>query len=102
MWMCPLSHFDVPAVHVDVPAHHIDVEARHIDIPAKHIDIPARHIDVPAIHIDMPSSEAPSSLNAPASNGPGGELLAMLNGFGHALFFRARLPTRQRPHSIAT
>ncbi len=84
----PARHFDVPAVHVDVPAHSVDVQARHIDIPAKQIDIPARHIDVPAIHIDVPSSEAPSSLNGPAAKGYGGELLAMLDNFGHALFLR--------------
>ncbi len=85
----PARHIDVPAVHVDVPAHHIDVEARHIDVPARQIDIPVRHIDVPAIHIDVPSSDAPSSLNEPDAKGYGGELLAMLNGFGHSLFLRA-------------
>lgn len=99
----PAQHFDVPAVHVDVPARHIDISAkhidipaRHIDIPAKHIDIPARHIDEPAIHIDEPAihidetpSEAPSNSDGRASIGAGGELLAMLDHFGHALFLRA-------------
>ncbi len=85
----PARHIDVPAVHVDMPAHSVDVQARHIDIPAKQIDIPARHIDVPAIHIDVPSSEAPSSLNGPEAKGYGGELLAMLDNFGHSLFLRA-------------
>ena len=85
----PAQHFDVPAAHVDMPARHIDIPAQHIDIPAKQIDIPAKHIDIPAIHIDVPPSGTPSSFNGPAANGSGGELLAMLNNFGHALFLRA-------------
>jgi len=99
----PAKRIDVPAVHVDVAAHHIDIQARQIDIPAKVInirakqidipakviDIPAKHIDIPAIHIDVPPSEAPSGPDGRASNGPGGELLAMLDNFGHALFLRA-------------
>ncbi len=85
----PAQHIDVHAVHVDVPAQHIDVPAVHVDVPAQHIDIPAKHIEIPALHIDVPSSGAPSSLNEPAVNGSGGELLAMLNGFGHALFLHA-------------
>ena len=101
----PAQHIDVPAVHVDVPARHIDIpakviniQAKQIDIPAKviviptkQIDIPARHIDIPAIHIDVPPSDAPSGSDGRASNGSGGELLAMLNNFGHALFLRASI-----------
>jgi len=102
----PAQHIDVPAVHVDMPARpidiparhidiaarHIDIAARHIDIPARQIDIPARHIDIPAIHMDVPPSDAPSgSDGGRASIGSGGELLAMLNGFGHALFFPASI-----------
>jgi len=85
----PAQHVDVPAVHVDVPAQHVDVPAVHVDVPAQHIDVPAQHIDVPAIHIDVPPSAAPSSFDGHPGNGPGGELLAMLNNFGHALFLRA-------------
>jgi len=92
----PAQHFDVPAVHVDVPANHIDVPAQqfdvpavHVDMPARHIDIPAKHIDIPATHIDVPSSEAPSGSDGRVANGSGGELLAMLDHFGHALFLRA-------------
>jgi beta-lactamase regulating signal transducer with metallopeptidase domain len=85
----PAKHFDVPAVHVDVPAHHIDIPAKVIDIPAKQIDIPAKHIDIPATHFDVPSSDAPSGSDGRASNGPGGELLAVLDHFGHALFSSA-------------
>jgi beta-lactamase regulating signal transducer with metallopeptidase domain/DUF4097 and DUF4098 domain-containing protein YvlB len=98
----PAKHIDVPAVHVDVPAQHIDIAAKHIDIPAQHIDIPAkqidipaRHIDEPAIHIDEPAihidetpAPSPSSFDGHNANSPGGELLAMLNNFGHALFLR--------------
>jgi beta-lactamase regulating signal transducer with metallopeptidase domain len=94
----PAQHIDVPAVHVDVPARHIDIpakviniQAKQIDIPAKVIDIPAKHIDIPAIHIDVPQSDAPSGSDGRASNGSGGELLAMLNNFGHALFLRASI-----------
>jgi beta-lactamase regulating signal transducer with metallopeptidase domain len=94
----PAQHFDVPAVHVDVPAQHIDISAKHIDIPAKHIDIPAKHIDIPARHIDEPAihidetpATSPSSFDDRNAHGPGGELLAMLNGFGHALFFHASI-----------
>jgi beta-lactamase regulating signal transducer with metallopeptidase domain len=94
----PAQHIDVPAVHVDVPARHIDIpakviniQAKQIDIPAKVIDIPAKHIDIPAIHIDVPPSDAPSGSDGRASNGSGGELLAMLNNFGHALFLRASI-----------
>ncbi len=83
------KHIDIPAKHIDVAAQHIDIPAKQIDIPAKQIDIPARHIDIPAIHIDVPPSNAPSGSDGRASNPPGGELLAMLNNFGHALFFRA-------------
>jgi beta-lactamase regulating signal transducer with metallopeptidase domain/DUF4097 and DUF4098 domain-containing protein YvlB len=85
----PAKHIDIPAQHIDVPAVHVDVPAHSIDIPEKHIDIPARHIDVPAIHIDVPASTAPSGSDGHASNGAGGELLAMLSGFGHALFLQA-------------
>jgi DUF4097 and DUF4098 domain-containing protein YvlB len=94
----PAQHFDVPAVHVDVPAQHIDISAKHIDIPAKHIDIPAKHIDIPAHHIDEPAihidetpAASPSSFDGHNPHGPGGELLAMLDGFGHALFFHASI-----------
>jgi DUF4097 and DUF4098 domain-containing protein YvlB len=87
----PAVHVSVPAKHIDVPAVHVDVPAHHIDIPAKVIDIPATHIDIPAIHIDVPPSETPSGSDGHASNGSGGELLAMLNNFGHALFFRASI-----------
>jgi beta-lactamase regulating signal transducer with metallopeptidase domain len=94
----PAQHIDVPAVHVDVPARHIDIpakviniQAKQIDIPAKAIDIPAKHIDIPAIHIYVPQSDAPSGSDGRASNGSGGELLAMLNNFGHALFLRASI-----------
>jgi len=89
----PAKHIDIAAKHIDIPARQIDISAKHIDIPAKqidiparHIDIPARHIDIPAIHIDVPASDAPGGSDGHASNGSGGELLAMLNGFGHALF----------------
>jgi beta-lactamase regulating signal transducer with metallopeptidase domain len=85
----PAVHVNVPAQHIDVPAVHVDVPARHIDVPAKRIDIPAQHIDIPAIHIDVPPSDAPSGSDGRASNAPSGELLAMLNNFGHALLFRA-------------
>jgi beta-lactamase regulating signal transducer with metallopeptidase domain/DUF4097 and DUF4098 domain-containing protein YvlB len=93
----PARHIDVPAVHVYVPARHIDIAAKHIDIPATlidkpaiHIDIHARQIDIPSIHVDMPPSDAPSGSDGHASNGSGGgELLAMLNGFGRSLFGRA-------------
>jgi beta-lactamase regulating signal transducer with metallopeptidase domain len=96
----PAKHIDIAAKHIDIPAKQIDIAAKHIDIPAKqidiptrHIDIPARHIDIPAIHIDVPPSEGPNGSDGRASNGSGGELLAMLNGFGlngfgHALFVR--------------
>ncbi len=101
----PAKHIDVPAVHVDVPARHIDIPAKviniqakqidipakAIDIPAKHIDIPAQHIDIPAIHIDVPPSDAPGPSDGHASNGSGGELLAMLNNFGRTLFFHASI-----------
>ncbi|MGD1062711.1 MAG: DUF4097 family beta strand repeat-containing protein [Terracidiphilus sp.] len=87
----PAQHIDVPAVHVDVPAQHIDVPAVHVDVPAHRIDLPAQHIDVPAIHIDVPPSGTPSDSDDRASNGSGGGLLAMLNNFGHALFFRASI-----------
>jgi beta-lactamase regulating signal transducer with metallopeptidase domain/DUF4097 and DUF4098 domain-containing protein YvlB len=85
----PAQHIDVPAIHVNVPAQHIDVPAVHVDMPARHIDIPAKHIDIPATHIDVPSSEAPSGSDGRAANGSDGELLAMLNNFGHTLFFHA-------------
>ena len=85
----PAKHIDVPAVHVDVPAKHIDVPAVHVDIPARQIDIPAKHIEIPATHIDVPPSGTPSDSGGRASNGPGGELLAMLDHFGKALFLRA-------------
>jgi DUF4097 and DUF4098 domain-containing protein YvlB len=91
-------HVDVPARHIDIPAKVINIQAKQIDIPAKviviptkQIDIPARHIDIPAIHIDVPPSDAPSGSDGRASNGSGGELLAMLNNFGHALFLRASI-----------
>jgi beta-lactamase regulating signal transducer with metallopeptidase domain/DUF4097 and DUF4098 domain-containing protein YvlB len=87
----PAKHIDVPAVHVDMPARHIDIPARHIDIPAKVIDIPARQFDIPATHIDVPPPGTPSDPGGHASNGSGGELLAMLNNFGHALFFPASI-----------
>jgi len=83
------KHIDIPAKQIDIAAKHIDIPAKQIDIPAKQIDIPARHIDIPAIHIDVPPSDAPFGSDGRASNGSGGELLAMLNNFGHALFFRA-------------
>lgn len=83
------KHIDVPAQHIDVPAVHVDVPAQHIDVPAVHVDVPGRHIDIPAIHIDVPASETTGSPNGRASNGPGGELLAMLDGFGHGLFLSA-------------
>ena len=87
----PAQHIDVPAQHVDVPAVHVNVPGQHIDVPAIHVNVPAQHIDVPAIHIDVPPSGTPGSSDGRAANGPGGELLAMLNGFGHALFQRASL-----------
>jgi beta-lactamase regulating signal transducer with metallopeptidase domain len=99
----PAIHVDVPAVHVDVPAQHIDISAKHIDIPAKHIDIAAKHIDIPAKTIDIParhidetpatSPSSPNGHNFDGNNasGSGGELLAMLNNFGHALFFHANI-----------
>ncbi|MDR3752514.1 MAG: M56 family metallopeptidase [Terracidiphilus sp.] len=83
------KHIDIPARHIDISAKHIDIPAKQIDIPARQIDIPAKHIDIPATHIDVPSSEAPSGSDGRAANGSGGELLAMLNNFGHALFFQA-------------
>jgi hypothetical protein len=83
------KHIDVPAQHIDVPAVHVDVPAQHIDVPAVHVDVPERHIDIPAIHIDVPASETTGSPNGRASNGPGGELLAMLEGFGHPLVLSA-------------
>jgi beta-lactamase regulating signal transducer with metallopeptidase domain len=85
----PAQHINVPAVHVDVPAKYIDVPAQHIEVPAVHVDVPAQHIDVPAIHIDVPPSDAPGSSDGRAPNHYGGELLAMVNNFGHGLFFRA-------------
>jgi len=85
----PARHFDVQGQHIDVPAVHVDVPAKVIDVPAIHVDVPAQHIDIPAIHIDVPSSGAPSSFNDHAASGPGGELLAMLDNVGHALFLRA-------------
>jgi beta-lactamase regulating signal transducer with metallopeptidase domain len=91
----PAKHIDIAAKHIDIPAKHIDIAAKHIDIPAKQIDIPARQIDIPAKqidilakHFDVPPSDAPSGSDGHASIGSGGELLAMLNGFGHALFVR--------------
>jgi beta-lactamase regulating signal transducer with metallopeptidase domain len=86
----PARHIDVPAVHVDMPAHSIDIKATHIDIPARQIDIPARHIDIPAIHIDIPPSPAPTSFDSRPAPRAGGELLAMLDGFGHGLFLSAK------------
>lgn len=85
----PARHFDVQGQHVDIPAVHVDVPARHIDVPAIHVEVPEQHIDIPAIHIDVPSSGSPSSFNGRTANGPGGELLAMLDHFGQALFLRA-------------
>jgi len=85
----PAQHIDVPAAHVDMPAKHIDMPAVHVDMSARHIDIPAKHIDIPATHIDVPTSEAPSGSDGRAANGSGGELLAMLDHFGHALFSSA-------------
>jgi beta-lactamase regulating signal transducer with metallopeptidase domain/DUF4097 and DUF4098 domain-containing protein YvlB len=88
------KHIDIPAKQFDIAARHIDIPARQIDIPSRQIDIPARHIDIPAIHIDMPQidvppSDAPSGSDGRASNGYGGELLAMLDNFGHSLFIHA-------------
>jgi len=87
----PAQHVDVPAVHVDVPATRIDVPGQHIDIPAQHIDVPPVHVDVPAIHIDLPASDEQGSSDGRAAKGIGGELLAMLDGFGfgHARIERA-------------
>lgn len=85
----PAAHIDVPAQHVDVPAVHVNVPAQHVDVPARNIEVPAQHIDIPAIHIDVPSAGAQDGAGGHAAYGATGELMAMLNGFGHALAARA-------------
>lgn len=112
----PAMHFDVPAVQVNIPATHVEVPAQRIDVPAerieapgKQLEVPAIHIEVPATHIDVPSVDTQDGSTGHAAYGPagqaaygpagraaygsagqaGGQLVAMLNGSGHAMILSA-------------